>query len=207
MKRFISFAMIVLLIVLCITLCGCGSVIPKATVITDPAEYRAIWTLSGTKVGIWTAINDCYDRYTPPTLFPSSTRGLSVQEFYAKMKPGLVDDTYQVLLSVEYEQDEFEAELARIEGLVTIEDTAYFDLPAAITVLGWEGCSEYALIDSDTQTIHYIYLQLVNPKKLQIPDSMLPNGLDKLGYLDGVEINYYLTLTEQERIDLAQTRR
>lgn len=189
------------ILLLSIVFCACSTITDNLYEYTIDTDYRLVWKTYDTR----TALNDCYETLTPPTLFPASTTGLDVTDFFAKFDAKFTQ--MQFKMSVSYDQTAMEEELSRIEAIVPIEDAADFALPVAITVLGWDGCSEYALIDEPNGIIHYVYLESVQPDDIKFSDEFLPKSYSGAGVVDDGDYNFYLTLTEEERIEIARSER
>lgn len=173
-----------LFLALSLLLCACGY--------TQEAveDYPQIWLMEGNNL----SASECYEYGKPSPLFPASLDGLTVTDYCARYDTLLpLGEAFQIFVSVRYETEEsFEKELQRLEELAPISPSKYFDTPAAITVLGWQGCSEYALIDWKNLTVRYIFLQGGKLEDIEIPAEYLPTGLADYGEIEGVCENVYL---------------
>lgn len=198
MKRLI----IVFAILICLFLAACD----VAMFETDDADsYRAAWAED-----LPMPVEDlCWDAWMPSPVFPASVKGLDVDTFYARIDNTSFSDKreYQIYLCVSYSDEEFAEECARIEKLTTIVDSPYFDLPAAVTILGWEQCSEYALIDAENSTVHYVYIQSIQKDDVVFSHDYLPNDYSGYGNIKIENINIYSAMSEAEKNDIAQSRR
>ena len=101
---------------------------------------------------------------------------------------------YQIALVVEYTPDDFNQELQRLsqaegEGGQVQYNTEYFSFPAYVTVWSWNSTFEYALIDEQTYTICFVYLQHVggDSQYLKLEQWQLPIGIDE--YHEGDFLN------------------
>lgn len=141
-------------------------------------------------------------------LFPAEIDDLDVEKFYGEYRQVAFGEEYQIFLSVHYDSEpEFSEELSRIGQLTEIKETDYFDLPAAITIFGWYHCYEYALIDADKQTVHYVYLQYMTEENIAFKSKYIPKEYDELESFDETgkdTINVYYALTESEKHRIAK---
>ncbi len=121
-------------------------------------------------------------------LFPKGVENLNVQEFYFEWKLGIVGSAdIQFLLSVKYEDAQLQEELDRIRSLADgriIHETNVFEYDAYALVIGYICTNYYALIDGNT--IHYVLLQLIDRKDINIDQRFLPKGYKDLGDVTGV---------------------
>ena len=80
-----------------------------------------------------------------------------------------------VFLKCEYDKDQYNAEIERLQGLCTDFDNETFYLPACVMYGNYpHHFTEYALLDEDKQTIYYISFQDSFLAKRYIPETLLP---------------------------------
>jgi len=128
-------------------------------------------------------------------LFPQKVDGLQVDDFYCEWELGIVGSAkVEILLSVNYQQVDFDNEISRIKALGNGSinyDDANFIFPAYVSVLGYMNTNYYALIDEANTTIHYVLLQLINDEDIDINKNFLPNNYAELGKVEGISYNIY----------------
>ena len=184
MKR-ILLLLQVFLILLCFV--GCDDVYERTTY-TDVKDYKKIWGLSERRSG---------GKYQCD-IFPKDVSNLNVKELYCDHTVYLPLGTgFEVLLSIEYDEQLFTQEINRISNLSkensVVYDTYNFVFPAYVAMLGYHNCNEYALVDEKNLTIHYIYLQLVHKEDLEINTEYLPPDFD-FGDVEGYNFSIYHSL-------------
>ncbi len=148
------------ILVLCL-LCGCSDVYEEV-ILTDPADYGAMWSLQERRI---------YES----ELLPSALEGIQVQSFYCKHTVRLpVGTDWQVLLTIRYTDAQFQQEVERLQLLCAeaeiCGETTY------ATAWNWIGCYEYAMVDPDTHTIGYVYLQMVDREEVAFDQTWIPEG-------------------------------
>lgn len=184
-------------------LCGCALSIH--TFISSPGEYDTAWSFSGyDRTHTWLSMRGYCEPFEPTPLFPSSVSELTVNKFISVSNSPLpFVEQHQFYLSVTYNEQDFLEEVARIGQIATIEESEYFDLPAAIAVFNLESCYEYALFDKDDLTVHYVYLESASKKHLSVDEEYLPKGYSEKCYLEDAEvINVYLSTDTDEEIEV-----
>ncbi len=128
-------------------------------------------------------------------LFPKDVTNLSVQDFYFEWELGIVGSAdVEMYLAVSYNEQEFNEEISRLKSLADGKvkfDTENFEYPAYVTVLGHDQTSVYALVEQDKLTIHYVMLQLLNERRIDIGDELLPDGYCEFGEVLGNDYNTY----------------
>ncbi len=149
--------------VLCITSCSDAV---ETTLFTDTHNYTGIWKLPERRVS------------ESSELFPKEIDNFDVSKFLCSHKTeSLVGTQWQVELVVRYESNIFLNELERIQKLCekspVFGNSKYFNTDTYASVWGWNGCFEYAIVDSTEFSITYIYLQLVN-KEVIVDETHLP---------------------------------
>lgn len=148
---------------------------------TETSDYPKIFDLSEI-------------RYTEALeLFPDDIEMLDVQEFYFEWKLGIVGSAdVQFLLSVTYDDLQFQQELLRMSALAdgkVFHDTEGFAYEAYVLLLGYHNTSYYALVDG--HTIHYVLLQLMDQKDIDIDADFLPIGYEGLGNVKNASYSVY----------------
>lgn len=162
-------------------LCGCSDEYEK-TVIDDISKYETVWTLPEHRAS------------ENSELFPSNIGDKKVNEFYCEHITALpIGTEWQMILKIEYGDEEYSTELARIQKLCTNSpvygETDYFNQIAYATVWNWNGCYEYVIVDDVSHTVTYLYLQLKNKEDIFIDNTLLPNGYAL--EMDDVEFSIY----------------
>lgn len=161
---------ILLLAFLILCLCGCSDEYEK-TVIDDVTEYETVRDLPEHRIA------------ERSKLFPSNIADKKVNEFYCEHITALpVGTEWQMVLEIEYNAEEYNTELTRIQKLCenspVCGKTDYFSNTAYATVWNWNGCYEYIVLDDANYTATYLYLQLKNKEDISIHKSLLPNDYD-----------------------------
>lgn len=164
MKKYI---LICLAMIMCF-LSGCGYPAYK-TYYKETADYGEIWELTGFRHG--------YEDKSP--LFPDKIDDLNVTSFQCRYDEQLpLGEGVQILLTVNYNDDSFQTELTRIAD-TALENTENFTdsgLTAYVVRLGEDDCWEYALIDEDEKTVHYIFLYSLPAKEIELEKNFLPDN-------------------------------
>ena len=177
MKKLILISMI---LVLSIVFCGCSGFFgyEKYTEIND---YQKIFDLS--EIRYKEALE----------LFPDEIETLDIQDFYFEWKLGVVGSAdVQFLLSVMYGDLQLQEEIARIKSLAdgtVVYDTENFAYEAYVLLLGYYNTSYYALIDGNT--VHYVLLQLMEQKDIDIDADLLPLGYEGFGDVKNTSYSVY----------------
>lgn len=181
MKKVFS---LILVLVILFTFNGCAYDAFGHETYTDVTDYTSAFELP--EIRYYNARDE---------LFPRDVSNLNVDSFYFEWELGIVGSAdVETLLSVTYEQDVFSTEIARLQSLVNGEvvyDEERFSLPAYVTVLGALETSVYALVDTDNLKIHYIYLQLLDKARIDIPNDFLPSGYYGYGDILGEKVDVY----------------
>lgn len=145
----------------------------------DAESYSQIWEKTG-----FHPIS--YNLYETSALFPESIDDLKVEKFHARYDEHLpLGEGFQILLSIKYEdKSTFEVECNRIE-LISTEisqqfDISNFEFSAYATIICWEDCFEYAIINTDEQVIFYIFLQDVRKHDIEFDHVFLPKNYPEL---------------------------
>lgn len=213
MKRKIG--LLVLVLLLCLPLCACDPLgdageilfwkVVEKTKDVDYSEdsYEEFWNAAET----YPYEQGFYGDEVIPFLFPASLNDLNVEDFTAKITKNRLKEVQkcEICLSVRYDSTEtFEMELSRLNELAPIGESEYFDYPAAIMMLGYWTCYEYALIDSDASTIHYVYFEGNMETDPDIPSEFVPDDLRLIQNGNADELNLYYLMTENEKKEYAK---
>ena len=181
MKKFLF--VLILTFVSAFCLCSC---VYEETIISDTALYDSIWELSERRI------------VEPSELFPSSINDKDCNKFNCIHTSYLpVGTGWQIELSINYDSVSFVNETNRLnkvcENSVVYGESIYFESNAYAAVWNWNGCFEYAVCDTDTLTITYIYLQLINKEDLKISFNCVP-------------INYNLTMEDSAEFSIYELK-
>ncbi len=149
---------------------------------TDVADYYKIFELT-----------ELREKIEIQELFPEDISDLDVQDFYSEWELGFVGSAdYELYLSIQYSDEEFNAEIDRIKDLYhgcILYDTEHFHYPAYALVVGYLNTSVYALVDESNGIIHYVCVQLMSDDRLDIPDDLMPIGYHDFGEVEGIEFH------------------
>ena len=171
---------VTVILVLSIVFCGCSGVFGNEKY-TDIKDYEKIFDLP--------EIRCTYAM----EMFPEDVDSLDVKEFYFEWKLGVVGSAdVQFLLSVTYDDLQLQEEIYRIEALANgnvVYDTESFEYDAYVLVLGYDCTNYYVLIDGNT--VHYVLLQLMYEKDIDIDRALLPKGSWGLGDVKNTSYNVY----------------
>lgn len=116
-------------------------------------------------------------------IFPTEVNKDKVKEFKYYSADDLFVGSYLYYLVVDYDKDEFNAEVERIKSVnqpfrdivknIFFAKTG-FKYPAYITIWDGNGTYEYALVDEENTTIAYVLNQLFDWKDTDIAEEYLP---------------------------------
>ena len=139
-------------------------------------DYPEIWDLTGFVRGHYGG---------PSPLFPSSIDGLEVTDFHCRYDEQLpLGEGTQLLLQIHYsDQTAFCEEVCRITAIAQ-ECTDLFegtDFVAYSNKMGVEYASEYVLVEEDSQTINYLYLQSLPIEEIELDEKYIPKGYSDYG--------------------------
>ena len=164
MKRIVVITFIVL--ACSIFLYGCSNIIEE---IWNVDQYDEIWN----KAEFYPHVAEWYNDRSP--LFPAEL-SITGDSLYMRRTEELpLGGTYQILVSRKnMSKTDISAEIERMHSIGAVDNSTLFCFPALISVFADEGCAEYALIDSDSMTIYYVFLQGVSVNDLKIPPNLLP---------------------------------
>ena len=178
MKKCI-FLLIILFVVFLISGCRYPAYIDYYS---DIEDYEEIWDLTGFRHG--------YDE--GEMFFPASLENYDVIDYLCRYDQQLpLGEGIQVYLEIQYpDETSLNAEIDRFSALSERCDE-FFDktgYEAYATRLGDEiGSSEYALIDRDNKKIYYIYLQTLPMDEIEFSHTLLPDGYEDWGPVEGAE--------------------
>lgn len=135
---------------------------------SDINNYEEIWELSGLSREYKNSIK----------LFPKDINSLNVTDCFCRYDQQLpLGEAFQVLLEIKYdESNEFKSEMNRILSCAFNCDEYFEDngLSAYATLMKAESYYEYVLVNEETQTIFYIYLQNLPKEQIEIKSDLLP---------------------------------
>lgn len=131
-------------------------------------------------------------------LFPKSIpKDASVNGYYySQIIPQFIGTYYQIYLNITLPEDEYKAEVERLskikkgtknelDGNKTSCDIKYdksnFIYPAYVAMLGYNGTSEYALLDEKEHKIIYIFIQIREKNDIKFDKKYLPKGYKNAG--------------------------
>mgnify|MGYP002623639415 CR=1 FL=1 len=140
----------------------------KTVLIYDAAYYEKIWTLPE----LLFSDNEQFSLIFPKSIDSKNSPDLFCNYFGKEI---------QVLLNVKYSADDYEREVERLsktEKYYVCYDETHFSLPAYISVYGASECFEYALVDDEKLTVHYVYLQNVSEEYLAIDNRFVISDYD-----------------------------
>lgn len=116
-------------------------------------------------------------------IFPAEINKEKVKDFKYYSTDGLFIGDYLYYLVVDYDKDEFDAEVERIKNVnqpfrdivknIFFAKTG-FKYPAYITIWDGNGTYEYAVVDEENTTIAYVLNQLYDWKDTGIAEDYLP---------------------------------
>lgn len=122
-------------------------------------------------------------------IFPDSLEGLDTEEYYYKCTEGILDSRCQIYLQCKMSEEKYNSEKERLSKISdTYEgetqkiayDTDNFEYPAYVTAYNFDSGYEYALLDEEKNTIHYIHLRFVPEKNIVFEQNLLPKNYDYL---------------------------
>lgn len=103
--------------------------------------------------------------YFNVALMPTETLEKSkVVEYKYKYEESILDDSQYILLTYQYDDEEYSSEKKRIasvkdEYASVVYNDSYFDLPAYIYMYEEGDSNEFALVDDEKKQITYVYIQ------------------------------------------------
>lgn len=159
-----------ILLVVFILFSGCSDVYERV-VFTDIEDYEKIWELPERRA------------VSKLEIFPKKIEKTDVSFFYCDCSTYFpVGTGYEILLSVNYDETNFYEEITRLASISKQRKIKYdintFIFPAYVATLGYDCCNEYALVDENDFTIHYLYLQLISEENIEINADYLPEKYD-----------------------------
>ncbi|HEY2420579.1 MAG TPA: hypothetical protein VGI04_04160 [Neobacillus sp.] len=104
---------------------------------------------------------------------------------------------YQIFLNITLPNDEYKSEVDRLsnikkgtkvemyDGKPTLKDIkldkSQFIYPAYVAMLGYDGTSEYALLNDKEHKIIYVFIQIVYKKDIKFDKKYIPRGYKSVG--------------------------
>lgn len=146
--------------------------------------------------------------YSNLNIFPEEiSDNASAIQYLNEYEDQLFDPYYQIYLSCTYTQEHYLDEIERLSEIQEeykgeVHDVKYntndFIFPAYVSIFADDHCYEYALVDSDNLTIHYVYTQFAKEKDIKFDLEYLPvnymeesdNGFSIYKFAVGDGINY-----------------
>lgn len=120
-------------------------------------------------------------------ILPLSIRGRDVKKFFAKAD-GII---CQMGFEISYTKDDFDFEVERLKRVEEVRkikyDTDNFNYPAYVGIMGLNNTFEYALIDEDNLSVHYLHFRNITKiDDLRISEEYLPKTYtEQLENFDG----------------------
>lgn len=172
-------------------------VLPKTYVTTDLTQYQ---NFSGH------IQKEKTDFFSGLRIFPEKiTEKMCHVSYYYECGNFALDNNYLIFLECQWENDSFEQEIARLEALhvehndrrkdiLYMEDL--FEYPAYVSVYDIDqnesGSMEYALIDSNSKIITYIYSQLTSNIREKLEEKYLPlNNAENKEIVNGYNMYFF----------------
>lgn len=143
----------------------------EKTVLNNPDEYDALWTLGERRVSF------------SSFLFPTSIVTSDALSFECEHETSfLLGARWQAVLELQYDANGFALEKDKIKALcagsAVYGESEYFDYEAYASVWNMDGCYEYAIFNSDKNTITYVYLQHKEKKDITLDSSLVAKGYE-----------------------------
>jgi hypothetical protein len=116
--------------------------------------------------------------------------------YYSQVIPPFIGTYYQIYLNITLPEDEYELEvnrLSRIKKGTKVEmydkstlsdirlDKNNFIYPAYVTMVGYNGTSEYALLNKKEHKIIYVFVQIISENNIKFDREYLPKGYKNSG--------------------------
>ena len=130
-----------------------------------------------------------YRTYSSLELFPDKSEGAvkegQLKKNYIYYADTIFDPTVVLYAEYQYEEDEYWAEVERLkaaqseygsETLTAQYNEENFTMPSYVTMNDINECYEYALLEEDTFTIRYVYLQFANKWFTNFSKEYLPEN-------------------------------
>ena len=125
--------------------------------------------------------------YSSLRTFPETLEDTEVIDYVYRYMDSLFDPTAEIYLECRYGEEDYQAEIARLQGIQTeykgevqtiVYDTENFAYPAYAAINGNDHCYEYALLLGDGK-IAYIFLQFIEEEEISFPADYLPKGYEE----------------------------
>ena len=122
--------------------------------------------------------------HSPLVVFPNKDEDCILEDFYYEFRDEIFSPVSQIYLKKQYNTNQFQKEIDRLDAtqLTYLGQTnsLYFDsdnfsYDAYVALADWSDRYEYALIDKNTNTIIYIYLENMSHNLLYIDETYLPS--------------------------------
>lgn len=116
--------------------------------------------------------------------------------YYSQIIPQLIGTYYQIYLNITLPEDEYKAEVERLSKInkgtkggindnLPSSNIKYdkdnFIYPAYVAILGYNGASEYALLDEKEHKIIYVFIQITEKNDIKFDKEYLPKGYKNAG--------------------------
>lgn len=121
--------------------------------------------------------------------------------YYSQTIPPFIGVYYQIYLNITLPEDEYRSEVNRLsnikkgtkvamyENSTTLKDIKFdkgnFLYPAYVAMLGYNGTSEYALLNKNEHKIIYVFLQIEDKINIKFDKKYLPKGYKYAGDSNG----------------------
>lgn len=190
--KFLIVLNLIIIIIVCLTSCSNeGGIFVYNYATEDATEYDAIK---------WNKIRKPYGKKSD--LFPSSIENLNIVSYkYSYNRSLLWGISGQVYVCIKYDNDAFHVEEHRISEIRDISKIRYdeteFNFPAYVAIESFNSISEYALIDKDNLSIHYVFIRGIDDSNVVLDSEILPkhwnerlkNNLSSFSVYDAVRYN------------------
>ena len=164
--------LVVICCTLVISLCSCTmlyNLLSYKTVIKGAQNYYDFWKTENV-TGMH--CTHSFDRTIPAKAFPAIISDDNVKTAEFSRIESIGSDSYQIILEVNYSDEQIESEQKRLTELGAYVNNDDFNYPAYVTLWNVGYMFEYVLFNGNTAV--YVYLQLMS--RPTIDNSYLPNG-------------------------------
>lgn len=116
------------------------------------------------------------------SIFPKTVEEAEVIDYSYQYMNTLFDPTARIYLECRYDDEAYQAEIARLQGIkaehdgkvqTVLYDTENFEYPAYVTINGNNHCYEYALLLGEGR-IAYIHLEFIKEEEVAFSADYLP---------------------------------
>lgn len=124
-----------------------------------------------------------YRAYSNLELFPDESEKGELEKYYVYFAETMFDPTVVLYAECQYEETDYWSEIERIktaqseygnEMLIPKYDEDNYTLPAYVMMEDKNECYEYALLEEDSFTVRYVYLQFANKLITNFSKDYLP---------------------------------